>query len=414
MNHLPALLDWVEARLGLQMTASNQENVWFAVQTLAKQAHLSPDDYMQQLMYNQCDQEPFIHRVTVHESYFLRSRAQMEYVVKQLIPGFLQRRPGETVRILSIACAQGEEPYSLAMLCKDAGWSASQVEIHGIDLSAECIELARTGCFTRHAVRGVEESFLRRHFIADSSGRFTIQASVRDFVRFEAMHFPRESLSRLLPGYPVIFCQNLLFYLTKPELLRALEELRRLLYPEGWLYLDGASSAFPKTGFCHVHKENVHAFRLAATLPVPVAKPVKAARKWGQEVDQTVGKKSGDQLLHMAWQKFRLKQFPQSDHLFEQVLHEYPALQAKALLGKARIQADEGQQMQAMELAEKALAHQDGQYAALTRMEAAEACAIIALTLHGKGLLPAARSWFALLKQFNPQHPANKLFQESS
>ncbi|MGN7610976.1 CheR family methyltransferase [Magnetococcales bacterium HHB-1] len=403
------LIPWIESRVGIQVTESNIESIRQALRTESIRLNISIEDYIARLTGNQLDPAPFIHLITVHESYFLRSRIQMNYVVNQLIPAYIRQHPGSLFRILSIACAQGEEPYSLAMLALDAGWNENQVLIQGIDISHTCIMKAQQGFYSSHALRGVDPLFIQRHFQTHLNDRFEVLSRPRSLVRLNRLQFPRESINLLTAGYQVIFCQNMLFYLNPPEISAALLEIKRLLDPNGWLFVDGASGFFPKTFFKHIQTGEVHGFRHRRPFEAPQPKPEKIGSNiLKPKINPAELQK---QQFSEAERAYRLKNFRRADQLFDQIILDYPNYLAKALVGKARILADEGIEMEAMELAENALLAFENGVSKLSKKEQAKATAIIAVTLHKKGLHDAAEKWFTRLKKLDTDHPLHRLWE---
>ncbi len=60
--------------------------------------------------------EQLINIFTVNETYFYREEHQLRCLSRQLLPGVVTgRKPGDLVRIWSVPCSTGEEPYSIAI-----------------------------------------------------------------------------------------------------------------------------------------------------------------------------------------------------------------------------------------------------------------------------------------------------------
>jgi len=82
--------------------------------------------------------------VVVPESWILRDPAVFETALR-FVQRHLLTHPGRQVRVLSLPCAGGEEPYSLAMLLARAGIGPEHCRIDGFDVSHAAIERARAG-----------------------------------------------------------------------------------------------------------------------------------------------------------------------------------------------------------------------------------------------------------------------------
>jgi chemotaxis protein methyltransferase WspC len=61
-------------------------------------------------------------------------------------PAVASELAGARLRILSLPCASGEEPYSIAMALLDAGLPEQSFQIDALDISPAMLERASTAC----------------------------------------------------------------------------------------------------------------------------------------------------------------------------------------------------------------------------------------------------------------------------
>ena len=60
--------------------------------------------------------EHLINSFTVNETYFYREDAQLRCLTSGMLDAIVSRKaPGEPIRIWSVPCSTGEEPYSIAL-----------------------------------------------------------------------------------------------------------------------------------------------------------------------------------------------------------------------------------------------------------------------------------------------------------
>jgi chemotaxis protein methyltransferase WspC len=166
---------------------------------------------------------------------------------------FARRRlafaPGRILRCLSVPCAGGEEPYTLAMALLESGLKAQDFQIDAIDLSAVAIERARRGRYTRNAFRGGDQSFRERFFTRDGND-FQIDDALRTQVNFAQGNLLAFDVSFQAGRYDVIFCRNLLIYFDEPSTAMAIGRLDTLLATDGVLFAGYAEvPAFTQNGF---------------------------------------------------------------------------------------------------------------------------------------------------------------------
>ena len=99
--------------------------------------------------------ELLINSFTVNETYFYREEYQLRCLSRALLPAIVAgRRPGDLVRIWSVPCATGEEPYSIAiwLLENYPAVDAYNIEIVGSDIDTAALEEAKLGRYGERAL----------------------------------------------------------------------------------------------------------------------------------------------------------------------------------------------------------------------------------------------------------------------
>jgi len=81
-----AFKDWIKNQTGLHISDNNRHVLTAAVNELSRFNQCQVQDYMVRVQSGQLPLNPFVDRITTHESYFLRHYKTMDYVVKHLIP----------------------------------------------------------------------------------------------------------------------------------------------------------------------------------------------------------------------------------------------------------------------------------------------------------------------------------------
>jgi chemotaxis protein methyltransferase CheR len=181
--------------------------------------------------------------MTTNESFFFRDMKPFEAFRDVLLPQLLTaRRDSREIRIWCAACSTGQEPYSLAMILKEAqarlaGW---RVDILATDLSREVLEKAKLGIYSQFEVqRGLPIQMLMRHF-AQVKDLWQIDPSLRTMVKFRELNLlgPLGGLGR----FDVVFCRNVLIYFDQETKAKVLEGIARLLARDGALFLGAAET----------------------------------------------------------------------------------------------------------------------------------------------------------------------------
>lgn len=188
-------------------------------------------------------------QLTVNETYFLREDYQFDALLDPVLDRVLADRtrlgkPGGPVKILSLPCSTGEEPYSIAMRLLEE-WSAIEhvdVEIHAADIDSDVLERARHGSYGTRSVQRVPKPWLSRYFQQVGAGRLQIDATIRGAVTFHRVNVCDTQQMRAFADFDVIFCRNVLIYFDELSSRRAAENLFSALRPGGYLFLGHAES----------------------------------------------------------------------------------------------------------------------------------------------------------------------------
>lgn len=233
-------------------------------------AALSPDELTQ-----------LVELVVVPESWLFRDPVAFQAAVihvKAILSGADMNRKA---RILSVPCAGGEEPYSMAMALSDAGVDPERYTIDAWDISPACVARALAGVYGRNAFRSDDLHFRERHFTHTGEEEYTISEALRGQVRFRQGSLFALDAGRL-PKYDIIFCRNLLIYFDKPTTRDAAVRLSTLLADDGLLFAGYAEvPAFCQHGFAPLQFPRAFGLKkegAAALSPASSAAPGAASR----------------------------------------------------------------------------------------------------------------------------------------
>lgn len=213
--------------------------------------------------------QELIDAVIVPETWFFRDREAFAAMVRHLRE---KRQPGQPLRLLSLPCSTGEEPFSIAMALLDAGFPAADFAIDAIDVSTRNLAYAARAIYGRNSFRGTDLDYRARHFDPVEGG-FRPHAAVIDRVRFSLGNLLDPSLALLRPeSYDIVFCRNLLIYFDRETQGQALDRLRQALRQDGLLLVGPAESGLSTLhGFVSARMPRAFAFRKAAPPPPAVA-----------------------------------------------------------------------------------------------------------------------------------------------
>ena len=295
MNPEERFFSFLKDRIGLDVASVGEVIVERALRLRAQVTQSANSDAYWYLLQSSADeQQALIEAVIVPETWFFRyaeSFASLARLARARVALLNGLRP---VRILSLPCSTGEEPYSIAMTLLDADVRPAQFSIDAMDISPLSIQRARRAVYGKNSFRSSDVSFRERYFTATEEG-FELQPRVRERVDFRAGNLLDPALLAQT-AYDFVFCRNLLIYFDQPTQQHVFEVLKRLTRDDGVLFIGPAegslltrmgmrSMGLPQTfAFCH-HVQPVAipalgaaAFPLSRPAPSPRATPRPLSR----------------------------------------------------------------------------------------------------------------------------------------
>lgn len=147
-------------------------------------------------------------------------------------------------RFWSAACSTGEEPYSMAMMLREALAYTNDVKILATDISTEVVEKARAGIYSSKSLSNVPRHYAKTYFTKKTfphGDDYRISSELQSMVTFGSINLSRIPYPLKGP-LDIIFCRNVMIYFDNDVRRRLLAELYRLLRPGGYLMVGHAES----------------------------------------------------------------------------------------------------------------------------------------------------------------------------
>jgi chemotaxis protein methyltransferase WspC len=281
--------DFLKERIGLDVASVGAAIIERAVRqrtTLSQAAHA--DEYWQLLQGSRDEQQALIEAVIVPETWFFRYPESFATLGKLARARLKELNNMRALRILSLPCSTGEEPYSIAMALLDAGLKPHQFKVDGMDISPLSVEKARRALYGKNSFRGQDLEYRERHFFAEQDGH-RVNEYVRGQVRWQVGNVLDPTLLASEPAFDFVFCRNLLIYFDQPTQKQVFEVLKRLTHVDGVLFIGPAegsllgrlgmrSIGIPQSFAFSRHSEP-HPEPLPTPKPVavPVSQPLRSA-----------------------------------------------------------------------------------------------------------------------------------------
>jgi len=181
--------------------------------------------------------------LAIAETSWFRDVHPFDELRRSVLPLMMQKRTAtRELRIWSAACASGQEPYSVAMLLREhfpqlVSW---RVHLLATDFSTSVLRRAREAVYSQIEVnRGLPAPMLVKWFRKDG-----LDWRLRDDAR-NAVEFRELNLTAPWPAMPpqdIVLMRNVLLYFESPMRRIVLRNVRKVLAPDGLLFLGGGET----------------------------------------------------------------------------------------------------------------------------------------------------------------------------
>jgi chemotaxis protein methyltransferase CheR len=208
-------------------------------------------DFAQYLQYVEQDKSrqefaEMVDVLTTNKTSFFREASHFDFLREDVFPTL--RGP---VRLWSAGCSSGEEPYTLAMLCREGltDIATRDVKILATDISHRVLATAKAGVYPADQMQDVPPAWLQSYWTRrDLNGRLAYAAgrpltSLIAFAKLNLMaRWPMQG------PFDAIFCRNVMIYFDKATQQQLIDRYHALLRPGGHLFVGHSESL---TGLTH-------------------------------------------------------------------------------------------------------------------------------------------------------------------
>ena len=185
-----------------------------------------------------------IEAMTNTETSFFRDLHTFELLKKFIVPELMNRRLRQKrLQIWCAAASSGQEPYSILMLLRDQfpGLANWEVKLLATDISSKMVERCVEGRYTQMEInRGLPAIYVIKYF-----ERKGLEWQIKEDLR-QRLKVRQANLAQAWPALPmmdIIFLRNILIYFDIGVRRAIMGKIRKVLQPDGYLFLGGAETA---------------------------------------------------------------------------------------------------------------------------------------------------------------------------
>lgn len=179
--------------------------------------------------------------LSVQETYFWREPQQVRALADVLVPAHVAAGRGP-VRVWCAACATGEEPLSIAIALREAGWfDRADVQVWASDVSPAALERARRGVYRERAFRALPPDLKDRYFTPVEGG-WKVDPDLQARVRYHQANLLNPADTALLATARFVFCRNVFIYFSTATISRAVGRFAEHMPRPGYLFVGASES----------------------------------------------------------------------------------------------------------------------------------------------------------------------------
>jgi chemotaxis protein methyltransferase CheR len=206
----------------------------------------------------QTEMKRLIDTLTIGETHFFRDESQFNALANEVLPSVIARkRAGAAavgpdiqpqLRIWSVGCATGEEPYSLAIMLKELlpdidNW---YILILATDISSSALKRAQQSIYSDWSFRENRARALRPRYFTryrpmggtPTKDRYRLRDDIRQMVTFAPLNLIEDnypSIANNTMSMDLVLCRNVTIYFTEDTTRRVILKLHDALIDGGWL-----------------------------------------------------------------------------------------------------------------------------------------------------------------------------------
>ncbi len=215
--------------------------------------------YFAFLRFQESEEEfhQLISLMTVHETYFFREEYQLQCMVNHVLDEISDhKKENNLIRIWSIPCSTGEEPYSIAIYLLERWPKINHIDVELVasDIDLEVLEWGKGGLYSNRSVQYLPADILSKYFERQRENQYQLSTNIRSAVQFTQVNINNLRQTRSYINFDIIFCRNLLIYFDDVSRKKTVNTLYDLLNPGGFVFLGHSESMSRTTSLFNVRR----------------------------------------------------------------------------------------------------------------------------------------------------------------
>ena len=235
-----SLLEYLRRTRGFDFNAYKRPSLMRRIEK--RMQHVNLKDFSDYIDFLEVHPEEFGHLfnvILINVTSFFRDDLAWDHLRDEVIPGVVEARPQDPIRVWTAGCASGEETYSIAMLLAEVmgrDQFRDRVKIYATDVDEQALNQARAAVYTEKQVAPVPQEWTKKYFAAENE-RFVFDKDLRRSVIFGRHDLIQDApISRV----NILICRNALMYFNTEAQSRIIARFHFALAEQGVLFLGKA------------------------------------------------------------------------------------------------------------------------------------------------------------------------------
>jgi len=197
---------------------------------------------------NEDERDFMINAITTNLTAFFRENHHFEYLKNTVIPNLVKKKGYKKyLRVWSAGCSTGEEPYSIAIILKEAlpDFDDWDVKILATDLDANVIAHGKAGVYRHDRIEGLDERRVKRWFrrgTGDNADMVKVSPELQKMITFKRLNLLHEW--PMSGPFDFMFCRNVVIYFDKDTQRILFDRYADILAPDAHLFIGHSETLF--------------------------------------------------------------------------------------------------------------------------------------------------------------------------
>ncbi|MFH1398076.1 MAG: protein-glutamate O-methyltransferase CheR [Candidatus Omnitrophota bacterium] len=197
----------------------------------------------------------FLDVLSINVTEFFRDKEVFDAFRNIILPGIIKNKESNKeniIRVWSAGCASGQEPYSLAIILKEALADKKDflIRITATDIDSLALENADKAEYNISDFKEIDNKILEKYFTLAYNGCYKLNDEIKNMVLFRRNNLISEPPLHFID---VIFCRNVLIYFKREQQDLIFQKFNQALNRQGFLVIGKTEMIWSKDLFAAVN-----------------------------------------------------------------------------------------------------------------------------------------------------------------